>query len=141
MSKEPIIRRVSDSLTDRAHQRRASLDGTIKRTTPSLNRGNLGDGRGVGIITAAIAVIVEDTVGIPFGATSDIVFSESVEEGTKYTVNVNAPFENMAEARASIDSSTGFTSFLTDEIDVQSVSIERTRVLRDTFQVDILVRE
>lgn len=141
LNREPVIKQVSDAVTDSAHGIREVPDNAIQRNTPDIPRRNLGGGTLVGAVTAAVATVVEDTVGVPFGASSDIVDSESVEGGIKYTVNVNAPIETMAEARASIDSTTGFTSFLTDRIKVDNVEIEKTRILRDTFQVEVIVRD
>lgn len=141
IDREPIVKKAVDSVRDRFHRRRTSVDDVIERNTLQFENRNIGGGTAVGAASAAIAVVIEDTVGIPFGASSDIVGSRSVEGGTEYTVNVNAPFRNMAEARATIDSSTGFTSFLTDRIDIENVEIQRTRVFRDTYQIDVLVEE
>jgi len=141
LNREPFIKQVSDAVTDTAHNVREAPDNAIQQNTPDIPRRNLGGGTAIGAITAALATVVEDTVGVPFGASSDIVDSEPVNGGIKYTVNVNAPIETMAEARASIDSTTGFTSFLTDRIEVDNVEIEKTRILRDTFQVEVIVRD
>lgn len=141
IDREPIVKKAVDSVRDRFHRRRTSVDDVIERNTLQFENRNIGGGTAIGAASAAIAVVIEDTVGIPFGASSDIVGSRSVEGGTEYTVNVNAPFRNMAEARATIDSSTGFTSFLTDRIDIENVEIQRTRVFRDTYQIDVLVEE
>lgn len=141
IDREPIVKKAADSVRDRFHRRRTSVDDVIERNTLQLENRNIGGGTAIGAASAAIAVVIEDTVGIPFGASSDIVGSRSVEGGTEYTVNVNAPFRNMAEARATIDSSTGFTSFLTDKIDIENVEIQRTRIFRDTYQIDVLVEE
>lgn len=141
LDREPIIKRAADGVRDTFHTQRTRLDGVVEENTPQFENRNIGGGTAVGAAAAAIATAVEDTVGLPFGASSDIVASRSVSEGTEYTVNVNAPFRNMAEARATIDSSTGFTSYLTDRIAIENVEIQRTRVFRDTYQIDVLVEE
>jgi hypothetical protein len=101
------------------------------------DRVGFGDGSGAGAVGAAVLTIVEDTVGVPFGGSVDVINVEETNRGARYTVNVNAPTENIAESRAFIDSSTGFLSYFTDEYQVQDVEIENERVLRDTYQYEI----
>jgi hypothetical protein len=92
-------------------------------------------------VAAAIATILDDAVGVPFGASSDTVSAEPVSNGMRYIVDVNAPFDEMANARASIDTGTGFTSFVIDDIEVKNIRKVRTRPLRDTYRVTLVVRD
>lgn len=110
------------------------------KSLPDVSVFNLGSGRGVGALTAGIITILEDTVGVPFGASVDIVNTETLEEGMRYTVNVNSPTQGVAEARAFIDSSTGFLSYITDEYDVESAEVVDERIFRDTYQFELVVR-
>jgi len=140
-NRKPIIRRVEDRVDQAAHDTRQIPDEFLQERVPELENRNIGGGRVVGIVSAAVATAVEDAVGVPFGASSDIIDTEVVDEGVLYTVNVNAPIETMAEARAALDSTTGFTSFVTDKIDVEDVEVQKMRIVRDTYQIDVLVRK
>lgn len=107
---------------------------------PRTQKRNIGNGVAVGAIEAGIAVVLEQVIGFPLGASVDIIESEPIDETTeRYTVNVNAPTMNMAEVRAFIDSSTGFTSLLTERFELQNTEVLRTRTVRDTYQVELLI--
>lgn len=99
----------------------------------------VGRGTLAGAIAQGIGVILQDTIGLPFGAEAEVVEVEQTENGYLYTVNVNAPSENLAQARAFLESTTGFTSYFTDRFDVKEANVINGRVLRDTFIVKIEV--
>lgn len=139
--REPVWRRLENKLQDIPHNIRDKPDNRIEETFPEFENRNFGQGKAVGAVLAGIADVLEDVIGVPFGASSDIVDSQPVENGVVYTVNVNAPMESMAEARAMIDSTTGYTSYFTDQFSIEKVEIQKTRVLRDTFQVEVLVED
>lgn len=136
-----IIRAITNRFQNRANDLRNKPGTQLEEKIPDVPNRNFGGGLAIGGIEAGIAVVLEDTVGVPFGGSSDVVGVEAVEGGVKYTVNVNAPTQNMAQARAFIDSSTGFTSYLTDLYDVQDVELTKTRMLRDTYQVELLIKD
>lgn len=138
---ETITQRVSNRVSNRASQVRNRPSQRLQKRMPRLGQRNIGEGIGAGMVEAGVAVILEETLGLPFGASSDVTDVEPVEGGHIYTVNVNAPVENMAQARAFIDSTTGFSSVLVDTLDVQSVEVLNTRPLRDTYQIKIRVQD
>lgn len=113
----------------------------LEKKIPRVEGMNIGRGTAVGVVQAAIAVILDDTVGVPFGASSEILDTENTNGGTLYTVNVNAPTANMAQARAFLESTTGFASILTDNIDVRGVDVVSIRPLRDTYEVKVKVSD
>lgn len=142
LNREPIWRKAEDKIDDTAHRaRHRVLDEPLNRRVPRLGQRNIGEGIGVGLVEAGIAKILEETLGIPFGSDTEIVDSNPTDGGMIYTVNVDAPLENMAKARGFLEGTTGFTSVLTDRYDVQNVEILKTRVLRDTYQVEVLVED
>ena len=101
---------------------------------------NLGNGIVVGTLETGIAVLLDHVIGVPLGADVDIIDSEVVDEQTeRYTVNVNAPTKNMAEVRAFLDSSTGFSGLLTEKFELEDTQVLRTRTVRDTYQVELLI--
>lgn len=125
----------------RAHRIRNRPGSRIKKRAPKFDKRNFGGGVGAGAVAAGVATLIEDTVGVPFGGSVDTLSVENVEDGQVYTVNVNAPTQNMAEARAFIDAGTGFTALLTDLLDVRDVEIQNTRVLRDTYEVKLKIED
>lgn len=140
--REPILRKVEDSIDSSAHEaRNRILSEPLERRIPRLGPRNIGEGIAAGMVEAAVAVGIEDLFGVPFGATSDTINVKSVEGGKVYTVNVNAPVQNMAKARGFLDSTTGFTSILTDKFEVSNVEVLNERILRDTYQVEVLVED
>ena len=139
LDRKPIWRRASKRLAEPGHSVRSRVGSNVGNRVPEFENRNFGNGIGAGTVGAAAATIIEDTVGVPFGGSSDILDVKSVGEANEYTVNVNAPMEDMAKVRAFLDSSTGFLSLLTDELDVQSVELVDKRALRDTYEVRLQV--
>ena len=139
--REPVVRKVRKRLGERTTRVRNAPGKTLERRLPSLENRNVGKGTLVGALGAAIATVLDDTVGIPFGATVDIVDIQESGDELLYVVDVNAPTENIAEARAFMDSTTGFLSYLTDKYDIESVEVQTKRVFRDTHRVEVLVEK
>lgn len=136
----PLIGRVKDRLSEPLSKRRNKPGKRLEKRIPEVPNRNIGKGEAVGAVNAGLATILEDTLGFPFGATVDIVNVETTPQGDVYTVNVNAPTENIARARAFIDSTTGFTSYLTDEYDIEEVEVLNKRFARDTHQVTLRIQ-
>lgn len=141
LQKRPITRRVQDYLADTSSSVRNAPGENLRKRVPRVAERNIGEGVAVGAIEAGVAIIIEETLGVPLGASSDTIDVDVLEEGNEvYTVNVNAPTRNMAEARAFLDAGTGFTSYLTEVFEVEEVEIVRTRMVRDTYQVVLRIR-
>lgn len=141
LDREPIWRRIEDQFDDLMSEVRNAPGRRLEREFPQFENRNFGGGLAVGGVEAGIALILKETVGLPLGSDVEVVDSEPAEGGTIYTVNVDSPTENMAQAQAFLESGTGFTSYLTDLIKVESTSVLRTRTVRDTYQVEILVED
>lgn len=140
IDREPIWVRAQNRVKGRASRVRNRPSDAIERTVPDLENRNIGGGTLAGTGMAGISVILQDTLGIPFGASSDIIDVEPVDDGQLYTVNVNAPTRVMADARATIDSTTGFTYLITDSVEIRSVEKLDERMVRDTWQIKLVVR-
>lgn len=141
LDREPVLRKLEDRFDDRLSSLRNRPGDMLSQRVPQIPNRNIGGGIAVGTVEAAIAIVLEETVGIPFGSDVEVVDTDSVRGGTLYTVNVDSPFRNMARARAFFESTTGFTSLLTDLLEVQSTEVLRTRTIRDTYQVEVLVQD
>lgn len=137
--REPIWRRVEEKVAGPFHNIRNKPGEVFQKRVPQFPNRNFGGGVTIGLVEAGIAIILEDTLGIPFGSETEAVGTRSTSQGTVYTVNVDAPTENMARAKAFLESNTGFTSILTDLFDVNEVEVLKTRTIRDTYQIEILV--
>lgn len=139
MGDEPILRRIGGRIDDRASNVRNRQSRRVQMATPSLDRRNLGDGMTVGIIGSAIEDLIATYV--PIGSQTEIASVKSQGEGIVYTINTDSVTENMARAEAAMESGTGFTTFLTDNLDVENVEVLRTRPLRDSYQVEVYVED
>lgn len=138
--REPVWRKAEDAIDDTGFNLRNKPSDALGLLPRYKNR-NIGGGIGVGIVQAGVAKILDDTVGVPFGSETEIVGIEPADGGYIYTVNIDAPTENMAQARAFLESGTGFTSILTDLLKVENTEVLKTRVLRDTYQVEVLIED
>lgn len=141
IDRKPVTQKIEDRIDDAVSGARNRPSRALERRFPKLENRNFGGGTMAGLLEAGIAIVLEDTVGVPFGASSEIVDTEPASNGTIYTVNVNAPTKNMAEARAFLESSTGFASVLTDIVDVEEAEVLNVRPLRDTYQVKVRIRD
>lgn len=141
LDRKPLIRKAEDRVGEAMSRARNRPSKALQQRVPRIPNRNIGQGVATGAIEAGIGIILEDTLGIPFGGNAEVTDVQPVNRGYVYTVDVNAPTENMARARAFISSTTGFTSLFTDLIDVENVEIINRRTLRDTYQVEILVED
>jgi len=138
--REPVWRKAANRASGPGHSLRSRVGGSFGNRIPSFENRNFGGGIGAGTVGAGLATVLEDVVGVPFGGSTDTVSIENNPDGSiSYVVNVNSPTEDMAKVRGFIDAGTGFTSVLTDELDVQDVELVNTRVLRDTYQVKLKI--
>lgn len=134
------LKRLSSEVGKRATKvRNKPVDAALGRI--DLGRRNIGQGKGMGAVGAGLAVILEDVLGIPFGASVDTHNVEYVQDGEIYTVDVNAPFHRMADARSMIDTSTGFTGFITDDIEILETELIKARPIRDTYRVKVKIHD
>lgn len=138
--REPAWRRLKDRATEPGHNIRTAVGGQFGDRIPEFENRNFGGGIGVGTVGAALATVLEDVVGVPFGGSADTVGVNVNSDGSiDYTVNVNSPTEDMAKVRAFLDAGTGFTSLLTDQLDVEDVELVTKRPARDTYQVKLRI--
>lgn len=142
---KPPLRRLEEEygFQDRATRLRNRPGKRLTEGVPKPEHRNVGGGQFVGAIEAMTATILEDVIGVPFGGSSDVINVEKADDGNGYiyTVNTNAPTMNMAQAKAFIDASTGYTSFFTDEYDVEEIEVIGSRTLRDTHQIKLRVKD
>lgn len=141
LDREPFWRDLEDAVEGTAHDLRNRPGSRLKRTIPPLENRNFGGGRVVGALEAGVAIILQETVGLPLGSDVEVVDTEPAQGGTAYTINVDAPTRNMAETEAFFEAGVGFTSLLTDLIEVESTEVLRTRIVRDTYQIEVLVED
>lgn len=135
-------RRIADirrSIGEQTGEIRALPGDVVDNITPELERFNVGGGVGVGALGAGILTILEDTVGVPFGSSTDLIDIRTDGDDLIYEIDVNAPTQNIAEARAVIDSGTGFSSFITDEFDIEDAEVVSRRVARDTYRIEVRI--
>lgn len=135
--REPVWRKATDVVQEPGHNIRSRVNNTFSGRIPEFRYRNIGGGLTTGTVAAVVATVLEDTVGLPFGGSADVVSAEPVDKGMRYVIDVNAPLESMAKVRAFIDAGTGFTSLVTDQLDVQDTEIIKTRTLRDTYRVTL----
>lgn len=134
------IKDAIDSRADAAHEARVTIGDKIVEVTPNYENENIDPGTATGFIIAAISDIT-DELYVPIAADTEVVNTESVENGTKYTVNVDAGLEQQARYQAMMEAGTGWTSFITDSFDQEDPEAIRNRVVRDTWQVEVTVRD
>lgn len=89
-----------------------------------------------GVIVAAVTGI-QDYVPVNTGAGAQLIDAQNQEGGTLYILDVDAPTQSMARFRAQFESGTGATSFWTDRLEVRSIEKTSTRVMRDTYRVEV----
>lgn len=141
LDREPIIRKLENRLHERATELRNRPGRRFAKRVPDFEHRNVGGGKLVGAIEGGIALLIKETVGLPLGSDVEVVDVEPTQGGNIYTINVDAPFENMAQAQAFFEAGTGYTSFFTDLIEVQSTETLKVRSVRDTYQIEVLVRD
>lgn len=141
LDRKPIVRRIENRIDDKASNIRNKPSEAMEERVPRIPNRNIGQGIAAGTLQSAIAIILEETVGVPFGGSTEVTEVQATQGGNIYTVNVDAPTQNMSKAKAFFQANTGFTSLLTDLYEVNNVEVLRTRPFRDTYQVEILVQD
>lgn len=114
---------------------RNQVSDIVRETAPELGEDrNIGNGR---------LIVLQSTMplGFIFGGSVDIESSESVSDGTIYTVNVNGVSKNAAAAQAWLAAGNGFASILVDELSRENMEVVNERVLVDTYEVQVKVGE
>jgi len=139
LDREPIWRRVINKADKKASDIRNTPGKAIKNAAPKMKNRNIGGGVGIGMVGAAIVKVAKDYA--PVDTSVSIVNTEQAHNGTLYTVNVDSPLSNVAEAEAFFESASGFTSILTDEYNIQDVNVVKTRLVRDTYEVKVFVHD
>lgn len=119
---------------------RLKTESTIVTVTPTWETDRLKGGTLAGALTAGVAVLLDD-YALPLGSETEIVDSETTNEGIVYTINVNSAFKNQARFKAMMESGTGFTSILVDDFDMKTEEVLKTRPARDTWQFEVLVED
>lgn len=138
LNRKPIGRRLSDRTGERTHPMRNKLSKKLS-SMPRVGDRNVGEGIVASAVLSGAITILEDTVGVPFGGAVETVSAEYERSSgdTVYTLDVNAPTEGIAKARAFINSGTGFTAYLTEKYDIEDVTVTGKRVARDTYRVTL----
>jgi len=138
-NREPIVRAVSNRFSGRASKIRNRPGKVLENTIPKLPNRNLGGGVAVGAIGAVIIRAVKDY--IPLATDVDIVGTQDTDGGVLYTINVDAPMMDVAEFEAFMESASGLTSIITDSIDIQDTKVLKTRMVKDTYEIKVLVQD
>jgi len=133
------IQKAVDSVSDTGHNIRVKTENAFVTVTPTWETDNIERGTLVGLTTAAVASAVDTYV--PIGSETEIANVEKVNNGTLYTVNVNAAFRNQAMFRSIMESGTGYTSLITDKNRISDDQILKKRPARDTYQFEVLVED
>ena len=144
--REPVWRRKEEEIQKLPRGAREKLNDLISTRFPRYENRNFGSGIIAGAAQAGIADVLEDVIGVPFGAETEMVGIDNSAtmdgtSGVEYTINVNAPTQTMAEARAFVESGTGYTSLLTDLLKVENVELVKSRALRDTYEIVVFVED
>lgn len=135
------IQRRNNKLTPKVRKRRENLNEALQNGLVNPANENISVGTLAGGVGTFIVWLVEDYLPGQIGAQADIVSAEPADGGIKYVVDSNAPLESQARFRAFLDAGTGVTSLWTDEFDVQSVEVIKTRAGRDTHRYEIVVKD
>lgn len=131
------IQEAVDQVAGTGHNIRIKTEDAVVTVTPTWENDTIERGSLIGLTTAAVASATKTYV--PLGSETEIANVEKVEQGTKYTVNVNAGFRNQAMFRSVMETGTGYTSLLTDRHDIVDEEVVRKRPLRDTYQFEVVV--
>jgi hypothetical protein len=129
-----------DARADAGHALRLKTENSIVKITPTWDNDNIKRGTLAGAIMAGVTAVV-DNYALPTSADTEIVDSEPVQGGVKYTVNVDSSFKNQARFRAMMEAGQGFVSLATDRFGYGSEDVMKKRPARDTWQFEIIVKE
>jgi len=134
------IKQQIDNRADAAHEARVNVGNKLVQVTPDWENENIRPGTATGAIMAGIAAVVDEYLA-PISADTEIANVEYTEEGIRYTVNVDAPFEQQARFRAMMEAGAGFSSLITDSYNMTEPEDIRHRMVQDTWQMEVLVEE
>jgi len=135
--REPVWRQVEKKVGPRASKARNRPMNRLEKRVPQVPNRNIGGGVGIGIIGAAIIRAVKDYV--PLATSVDLVDTQDTNGGVLYTLNVDAPMQDIAKAEAFMEAASGFTSVLTDRMQVEDARVVKSRVVKDTYEIKVLV--
>jgi hypothetical protein len=131
----------ASQFSSKGHDVRMQFDQFLKDRRFEPANKNIDTNTVVGAaVVASIYAIGSYIPGEP-GANTEVIDVQTEDDGQTYiyTVNTNAPLEGQARFQTILDSTTGFTSLYTDDIDVVEFETIQERVLRDTYQYRVRV--
>lgn len=129
----PRIRDAESGVASSVSEFRNNLSDTVRETVPDLGDRNVGEGRLIALQLAPLGAV--------FGGTVDIENSREVDGGTLYTVNVNSPSKNTAEALSFLTAGNGIASYVVDKLERQDIEVQNERILIDTYKAEVFVSE
>lgn len=135
------IRNKLDSKANIGHTTRVNLGNRIVEVTPTWENENISPGTLAGAMVAAISTTIDDFAPVDIASSAEIAGSEPIDGGARYTVNVDGVLPQQARFMAMMDAGTGFTSLVTDEMEVSEGQPLRKRVGRTTWQFEVVVKE
>lgn len=141
LDRKGIIRRLEHRTNGPGGDFRNGPGRVIRNNVPEFENRNIGGGRVAGIIGATIAEFAQEALPLPYGVETEVTHVEDTEKGARYIVDVDAGTENIARARAFYDTGAGLASYLTDVLHVESVKLVNSRVLRDTYRLELEIEE
>lgn len=135
------VSEINQRFAERGHQIRDDFDSFLKDRRFELSNKNIDTNTVAGAAVVGTVYALESYLPGKAGANTEVLSVETEDNGQTYiyTINTNAPLEGQARFRSILDSSTGFTSLYTDEIEVQEFETIQKRVGRDTYQYRIKV--
>ena len=87
---DPPLRSALRNVERRPSNLRNLLNEKLVNKLGNRAPGKVGQGELIGFLVGGAFLGLEEVIGVPLGATSDIVDVNAAEDGTIYTVNVNA---------------------------------------------------
>lgn len=135
------IEQKANELTPSGASTRQKIDGFIKALPNRNANDNLDSASIVGFAMVQAISAANDYIPGDLGADTEIVDVESVNNGTRYTVDVDAGLESQAELEAKMESSVGITGFWTEDITVESMEVTTERPARDTYRFVVTVSQ
>lgn len=138
-----LYKKIADALDSRAdagHNLRLRLEDAVVTVTPTWDNENIKPGTLLGAVTAGVSLVLDDYF-VPTAADTEIVDSEIVDNGVKYTVNVDSSLKQQARFRAMMEAGQGFISLVSDRFEYGDEGVLRKRPARDTWQFEITVKD
>lgn len=129
----PRIRDAESGIASAASEFRNNVSDTVRSTIPDLGDRNIGEGRLIALQLAPLGAI--------FGGTVDITNTREVDGGTIYTVTVNSPSRNIAEATSYLAAGNGIASYVVDRLERQDIEVKNERIIIDTYEAKVFVGE